>query len=103
MASFKKYYRTLFDTFGYPLTERTALSSEVLAAAQKRLGVRIPAALRDFYRYHACLTEPWDGPAALAFNRRAGGGGPPGPEWPPAVALRGLGRRVGVLRLRGRC
>jgi glutamate synthase (ferredoxin) len=24
--------------------------------------------LRDFYRYHACLTEPWDGPAALAFT-----------------------------------
>jgi len=22
---------------------------------------------RGFYRYHACLTEPWDGPAALAF------------------------------------
>ncbi len=25
-------------------------------------------ALRDFYRYHACLTEPWDGPAALVFG-----------------------------------
>jgi glutamate synthase (ferredoxin) len=25
-------------------------------------------ALRDFYRYHACLTEPWDGPAALSFT-----------------------------------
>ncbi len=23
---------------------------------------------RAFYRYHACLTEPWDGPAALAFS-----------------------------------
>ena len=22
--------------------------------------------LRDFYRYHACLMEPWDGPAAIA-------------------------------------
>ncbi len=22
----------------------------------------------DFYRYHACLTEPWDGPAAIAFT-----------------------------------
>ncbi len=28
----------------------------------------MPAALRDFYRYHACLTEPWDGPAAVAFT-----------------------------------
>src|SRR6266542_4279866 len=24
--------------------------------------------LRDFYRYHACLTEPWDGPAGLVFT-----------------------------------
>ncbi|MFV9504158.1 MAG: glutamate synthase large subunit [Oscillochloridaceae bacterium umkhey_bin13] len=24
-------------------------------------------ALRAFYQYHACLVEPWDGPAALAF------------------------------------
>ncbi|HTE85214.1 MAG TPA: glutamate synthase central domain-containing protein, partial [Dehalococcoidia bacterium] len=23
---------------------------------------------RDFYEYHACLTEPWDGPASLAFT-----------------------------------
>lgn len=23
---------------------------------------------RSFYEYHACLTEPWDGPAALAFT-----------------------------------
>jgi len=25
-------------------------------------------ALRAFYRYSACITEPWDGPAALAFT-----------------------------------
>ncbi len=24
--------------------------------------------LRAFYQYHACLVEPWDGPAALAFS-----------------------------------
>ncbi|MCF7893618.1 MAG: glutamate synthase large subunit [Candidatus Omnitrophica bacterium] len=24
--------------------------------------------LRDFYRYHACFCEPWDGPAAIAFT-----------------------------------
>ena len=24
--------------------------------------------LRDFYDYHSCLIEPWDGPAALAFT-----------------------------------
>ena len=24
--------------------------------------------VRDFFRYHACLVEPWDGPAALIFT-----------------------------------
>lgn len=24
--------------------------------------------LKDFYRYHACFCEPWDGPAAIAFT-----------------------------------
>ncbi len=24
--------------------------------------------VKDFYRYHACLIEPWDGPAAVAFT-----------------------------------
>ncbi|MFA5157390.1 MAG: glutamate synthase large subunit [Candidatus Omnitrophota bacterium] len=24
--------------------------------------------LRDFYKYHSCLMEPWDGPAAMAFT-----------------------------------
>ena len=24
--------------------------------------------VRDFYRYHACFMEPWDGPAAIAFT-----------------------------------
>ncbi len=28
----------------------------------------MPAHLRDFYAYHSCLMEPWDGPAAVAFT-----------------------------------
>ncbi|MDD5427745.1 MAG: glutamate synthase large subunit [Candidatus Omnitrophica bacterium] len=24
--------------------------------------------LKNFYKYHSCLTEPWDGPAAIAFT-----------------------------------
>ena len=28
----------------------------------------LPTERRDFYRYHACLMEPWDGPAALVFG-----------------------------------
>jgi len=25
-------------------------------------------ALKNFYKYHACMMEPWDGPAAIAFS-----------------------------------
>ena len=28
----------------------------------------LPQEWKDFYRFHACLTEPWDGPAALVFS-----------------------------------
>ncbi|GMV19238.1 MAG: glutamate synthase [Polyangiaceae bacterium] len=28
----------------------------------------MPGYQRDFYAYHACLVEPWDGPAALTFT-----------------------------------
>jgi len=35
----------------------------------------MPAHKREFYEYHSCLVEPWDGPAALAFTdgKRIGG------------------------------
>ena len=34
----------------------------------------LDGAVRDFYRYHSCLVEPWDGPAGLVFTdgRRVG-------------------------------
>ncbi|MGH8930781.1 MAG: glutamate synthase subunit alpha, partial [Egibacteraceae bacterium] len=28
----------------------------------------LPSRVRDFYRYHAALVEPWDGPAGLVFT-----------------------------------
>ncbi|MEZ5169212.1 MAG: glutamate synthase-related protein [Acidimicrobiia bacterium] len=28
----------------------------------------LPPDVRDFFRYHACLSEPWDGPAALIYT-----------------------------------
>ncbi|MCX8093473.1 MAG: glutamate synthase large subunit [Candidatus Goldbacteria bacterium] len=28
----------------------------------------LPNSIRSFYKYHACLMEPWDGPAAVAFT-----------------------------------
>jgi glutamate synthase domain-containing protein 2/glutamate synthase domain-containing protein 1/glutamate synthase domain-containing protein 3 len=34
----------------------------------------LPRGVRGFFRYHACLTDPWDGPAGLVFTdgRRVG-------------------------------
>jgi hypothetical protein len=49
MASFKKFYRELFQTLGYPLSKSTSLPLDDIVAAEKRLGVRIPMSLRDFY------------------------------------------------------
>src|SRR4051812_28923382 len=64
MMPFKNVYQQLFQAFGYPLSERTALSSGVLAEAEKRLGVRVPAALREYYlvagrerRFNACCNR----------------------------------------------
>ena len=28
----------------------------------------MPQAVQDFYEYHRCFNEPWDGPAALCFT-----------------------------------
>jgi glutamate synthase (NADPH/NADH) large chain len=35
----------------------------------------IPADLKEFYQYHACMMEPWDGPASMVFcdGRYVGG------------------------------
>ena len=30
--------------------------------------IDMPAHKRDFYEYHSCLMEPWDGPALIAFT-----------------------------------
>jgi glutamate synthase (ferredoxin) len=29
---------------------------------------QMPKEKKDFYRYHSCLMEPWDGPASVAFS-----------------------------------
>ena len=78
-----------------PLLDLSASDSSILDAAVdllRRTGRSLPHALRmlvppawehdgtlsperrAFFRYHACLTEAWDGPAALAFadGRRVG-------------------------------
>ena len=49
MTSFKKHYCDLFETLGYPLTARSGLPASTLAAAERRIGKRIPAALGDYH------------------------------------------------------
>lgn len=49
MAEFKKYYRTLFSQFGYPLTKNTAVPLKAIKDAEQRLGIKVPQALRDYY------------------------------------------------------
>ena len=46
---------------GRPLTQ--AMLMMVPEAWERHAS--IPRQMRDFYRYHACLMEPWDGPALL--------------------------------------
>ena len=61
---------------------------------------------RAFYRYHSCLQEPWDGPAALSFTDGVGGRMYARPQRPAPGALHRAGRRHGdhvVRGRRGRC
>jgi glutamate synthase domain-containing protein 2/glutamate synthase domain-containing protein 1/glutamate synthase domain-containing protein 3 len=54
---------------------RDVRHAQAMLVPQVWEGVRdIDSGVRDFYRYHACLVEPWDGPAGLIFTdgRRVG-------------------------------
>jgi glutamate synthase (NADPH/NADH) large chain len=61
-------------------------------------------ARRDFYRFHACLMEPWDGPASVAFTDGTVVGAVldrnglrPGRWWRTRDGLVALGSEAGVL------
>ena len=59
--------------------------------------------VRDYYRYHSLLVEPWDGPAGLVFTDGRVVGAAPRPERAPAASLCGfVRRRARGLLLRGR-
>ena len=49
MADYKKLYRDIYASFGKPLTDATAMNGSIVDAASARLGIQVPAALRDFY------------------------------------------------------
>lgn len=60
--SFRPYFASVFEVFGYPLAPGAALAPRVLEAAEARLGLSIPTALREFYliagrerRFGSCL------------------------------------------------
>lgn len=49
MRSFRDQYRRAFATLGRPLTPRDGRAESRIAAAERKLGVRLPKALRDYY------------------------------------------------------
>jgi glutamate synthase (NADPH/NADH) large chain len=65
---------------------------------------RLDPAVRDFYAFHACLMEPWDGPALVAFTDGTmigavldRNGLRPGRYWVTADGLVVLASEAGVL------
>ena len=46
--------------------------------------------VRDYFRYHACLTEPWDGPAGRDLHRRRARRRRPRPQRAASAALAAL-------------
>ena len=59
----------------------------------------MPQWLREFYAYHSCLMEPWDGPASRGVLRRHGARRDARPQRPAPGALaghQGRLRRAGV-------
>lgn len=47
--NFKKYYQTIFDSFGYSLDRRDSIDLSSITDAEKSLGVVVPVAFRDYY------------------------------------------------------
>ncbi len=51
------------------MSGRSALHTmTMLVPPAWRSDKNLPANVRDFYEYHRCICEPWDGPAALVFT-----------------------------------
>lgn len=50
VAEFSERYRDAFASLGRPLRRGDATPEKQIAAAEKRLGLRVPKALRDYYR-----------------------------------------------------
>lgn len=64
MPSYKEHYRGLFEVLGYPLAVDSGTPAKEIEKAEKRLNVKIPSALRDYYlvagrekRFSQCLNR----------------------------------------------
>lgn len=49
MINFQDQYRRAYESLGHPLTHREGRSETRIWAVERRLGVRLPKALRDYY------------------------------------------------------
>ena len=67
-----------FVTFSEHTRKQTQTNTHTLATPRHAMMMMIPEpwekhqnmdqAKYDFYKFHACLMEPWDGPASIAFS-----------------------------------
>src|SRR5262249_26178212 len=49
MINFQDQYRRAYESLGHPLTHREGRSQTRIRAVERRLGVHLPKALRDYY------------------------------------------------------
>lgn len=54
MPDFREKYRTLFGTLGYELRASDGRAESRIAAAERKLGARLPNALREYYLVAGC-------------------------------------------------
>jgi hypothetical protein len=54
MGTFALKYKRTFATLGYDLKRRDRCAGSRIESAQKRLGVLVPKALRDYYLFAGC-------------------------------------------------
>jgi hypothetical protein len=50
MADFGEQYRQVFAYLGRPLRRQDGIPEKEVLVAEKQLGLRVPVALRDYYR-----------------------------------------------------
>ena len=62
--SFQELYRDIFARLGHPIKERDGVSEGQIVTAEKKMGIQLPVALRDYY-----LVAGRERKLNTAFNR----------------------------------